>query len=74
MYLAYYLHWSLGEIIDLPHQIRAQVIEQVGTINMRVSGGTPLASASPDQSGIPFPAGIPFGGVPVATGRDRETE
>ncbi|HKN95635.1 MAG TPA: hypothetical protein VJX10_00855 [Pseudonocardiaceae bacterium] len=38
MYLAYYLHWSLGEILDLPHQIRAQVIEQVGTINVRVNG------------------------------------
>ncbi len=39
MYLAYYLHWSLGEILDLPHQIRARVIEQVGSINVRVSGG-----------------------------------
>lgn len=70
MYLAYYLHWSLGEIIDLPHRIRAQVIEQVGTINIRVSGGTP--QVAPDRSGIPFPAGIPFGGL--AMGRDREAE
>lgn len=67
MYLAYYLHWSLGEILDLPHQIRAQVIEQVGTINVRVSGG-----AVPMEP--PFPAGIPFGGTPLALGRDRETE
>jgi hypothetical protein len=35
VYLAYYLHWSLGEILDLPHRIRAQVIEQVGTINVQ---------------------------------------
>jgi hypothetical protein len=41
VYLAYYLHWSLGEILDLPHQVRAQVIQQVGTINVRVSGEQP---------------------------------
>lgn len=69
MYLAYYLHWSLGEILDLPHQIRAHVIEQVGTINVRVNGGTPR-----ERLGSPFPAGIPFGGVPLTMGRDRETE
>jgi hypothetical protein len=73
VYLAYYLHWSLGEILDLPHQIRAQVIEQVGTINVRVSGGmAPVAVAAPVE--MPFPAGIPFGGIPLAMGRDRETE
>jgi hypothetical protein len=48
VYLAYYLHWSLGEILDLPHRIRAQVIEQVGSINLRVSGG------------VPEPLGIPL--------------
>jgi hypothetical protein len=40
VYLAYYLHWSLDAILDLPHQVRARVIEQVGSINSRV--GDPL--------------------------------
>jgi hypothetical protein len=64
VYLAYYLHWSLGEILDLPHQIRAQVIEQVGSINVQVSGGAPTPA---DRFGS-------FSGVPSAAGRDRETD
>jgi hypothetical protein len=40
VYLAYYLHWSLDAILDLPHQVRAQVIEQVGSINARLGGAT----------------------------------
>ena len=40
VYLAYYLHWSLDAILDLPHQVRAQVIEQVGSINARLGGVT----------------------------------
>ena len=44
MYLAYYLHWSLDAILDLPHQVRAQVIEQVGSINARLGGVTSLES------------------------------
>lgn len=35
VYLAYYLHWSLDAILDLPHRVRATVIEQVGSINAR---------------------------------------
>jgi hypothetical protein len=38
VYLAYYLHWSLDAILDLPHRVRARVIEQVGNINARLSG------------------------------------
>jgi hypothetical protein len=32
-YLAYYLHWPLGEILDLEHPVRTQMIEEVGKIN-----------------------------------------
>jgi hypothetical protein len=32
-YLAYYLHWSLGEILDLEHPVRARMIEEVGKIH-----------------------------------------
>lgn len=35
VYLAYYLHWSLDAILDLPHRVRATVIEQVESINAR---------------------------------------
>jgi hypothetical protein len=35
VYLAYYLHWSLDAILDLPHRVRTRVIEQVGSINSR---------------------------------------
>ena len=40
VYLAYYLHWSLDAILDLPHRVRAKVIEQVGSINARL--GSPV--------------------------------
>jgi len=32
-YLAYYLPWSLGEILDLEHPVRTQMIKEVGKIN-----------------------------------------
>ena len=32
-YLAYYLHWSLAEILDLEHPVRTRMIEEVGKIN-----------------------------------------
>lgn len=37
VYVAYYLHWSLAEILDLPHSARTQVIEEVGKIHSQVS-------------------------------------
>jgi hypothetical protein len=36
VYLAYYLHWSLDAILDLPHRVRTTVIERVGTMNNRL--------------------------------------
>lgn len=44
VYLAYYLHWSLDAILDLPHRVRAKVIDQVGSINARL--GSPAEPAS----------------------------
>jgi hypothetical protein len=32
-YLAYYLHWSLDQILDLQHPVRARMIEEVGKIH-----------------------------------------
>ncbi len=38
MYLAYYLHWSLEEILSLAHSARARVIGEVGKINAQLTG------------------------------------
>jgi hypothetical protein len=42
VYLAYYLHWSLAEILDLPHHVRTLVIDQVGAINLRTDRSVPM--------------------------------
>ncbi len=39
MYLAYYLHWPLEEILDLAHSARARVIGEVGKINAQLTSG-----------------------------------
>ena len=36
MYLAYYLHWPLADILDLEHAVRARVIGEVGRIHERL--------------------------------------
>lgn len=36
VYLAYYLHWPLEQILDLEHPVRARVIEEVGRIHGRL--------------------------------------
>ncbi len=36
-YVAYYLHWSLADIMALPHTVRARMIAEVGKINDIVS-------------------------------------
>ncbi|GAA1942517.1 hypothetical protein GCM10009738_14870 [Kitasatospora viridis] len=36
MYLAYYLHWSPGDLLDLAHPVRARVIAEVGRIHQRL--------------------------------------
>lgn len=37
-YLAYYLHWSMDEIVNLPHQVRARMIDEVGKIHHQLAG------------------------------------
>lgn len=39
MYLAYYLHWTLDDILALAHSARARVIGEVGKINAQLTGG-----------------------------------
>jgi hypothetical protein len=41
VYLAYYLHWPLREILDLEHPTRARVIEEIGRIHGRLDGDPP---------------------------------
>jgi hypothetical protein len=42
VYLAYYLHWPLDEILGLSHGARVRVIEEVGKINAQLTSGTGL--------------------------------
>lgn len=35
-FIAYHMHWSLEEILDLPHRERVQWVGQVSAINRRV--------------------------------------
>jgi len=47
VYLAYYLHWPLEQILDLEHPVRARVIEEVGRIHGRLdtlAAGQPAAA------------------------------
>lgn len=48
VYLAYYLHWPLEQILDLEHPVRARVIEEVGRIHGRLdalaAGAQPAGS------------------------------
>ena len=37
-YLAYYLHWSYDEILDLEHPVRQRFVEEVGRIHARING------------------------------------
>jgi hypothetical protein len=32
-YVAYYLHWSFDQILDLEHGVRTRIIDEIGTIN-----------------------------------------
>ena len=38
-YVAYYLHWSRDEILDLEHPERLRYVAQVADLNTRVSQG-----------------------------------
>ena len=37
VYLAYYLHWRLDDILDLDHLARARVVDEVGKIHTKLS-------------------------------------
>jgi hypothetical protein len=37
-YVAYYLHWSFDEILDLEHPLRSRLIDEIGKINEQISG------------------------------------
>lgn len=40
VYIAYYLHWPLGDILDLEHPARARVIEEITRINTEIAAGS----------------------------------
>lgn len=44
VYVAYYLHWSHAEILDLEHPARTTVIEAIGRIHNQ------LGDSMPDQT------------------------
>ncbi len=37
-YLAYHLHWSLGEILDLEHPLRRRFVQGVDELRQRQAG------------------------------------
>lgn len=36
-YVAYHLHWSLEEILDLEHPLRQRFVEEIASINRRLA-------------------------------------
>ncbi len=36
-YVAYHLHWSLDDILDLEHPDRRRYVEEIGRINARIT-------------------------------------
>ena len=36
-YVAYHLHWSMDEILDLEHPLRQRFVEEIGRINRRLA-------------------------------------
>lgn len=38
VFIAYHLHWSLTEILDLPHRERVAWVGQVSAMNKKVLG------------------------------------
>lgn len=38
-YVAYHFHWSLDEILDLEHADRQRFVDEIATINRRLSEG-----------------------------------
>jgi hypothetical protein len=40
VYVAYYLHWSMAEVLGLEHAARRRVIAEIGAIHARIAGTT----------------------------------
>jgi hypothetical protein len=38
-YIAYHLHWSFEELLDLEHPDRQRYVEEIGRINSRIESG-----------------------------------
>ena len=38
-YVAYHFHWSLDEILDLEHADRQRFVDEIASINRRISEG-----------------------------------
>ena len=38
-YIAYHLHWSLEEILDLEHPLRRRFVDEIARINRRLREG-----------------------------------
>ena len=38
-YVAYHFHWPLDDLLDLEHAQRRRYVEEIGKINLRLSGG-----------------------------------
>ena len=38
-YVAYHLHWSLDDILDLEHPVRRRFTKEIGRINQRLNTG-----------------------------------
>jgi hypothetical protein len=36
-YVAYHFHWPLDDIVDLEHPLRQRFVEEIGSINRRLS-------------------------------------
>lgn len=39
-FLAYYLHWSMDDLMHLPHGVRRRLLHEVSALN-RAESGTP---------------------------------
>ena len=38
-YVAYHFHWRLDDILDLEHPLRRRYVEEIASINRRISEG-----------------------------------
>lgn len=50
VYIAYHLHWSLDSILELDHQTRARVINEIAGINIRLDSDPLPADPSEEFS------------------------